>query len=699
MSNALAKEKSPYLLQHAHNPVDWHPWSEEIFERARTEDIPVFLSVGYATCHWCHVMEKESFENEETAALLNRTFICIKVDREERPDIDALYMSACQMLSGSGGWPLTVLLTPDKRPFFAATYLPKHTRMGRIGVDDLCRQVGHLWNRDRGRVRSSAATVTAHLEKMFVFPTAGAPDRSVMDTAYNAIVESFDGSYGGFDGAPKFPTPHRLTFLLRYFYRSGNRKALDMVTKTLVKMRRGGIWDHVGHGFHRYSTDKHWLLPHFEKMLYDQALMASANLEAHHVTGDPRFAQTAREIFDYVEREMTAPEGAFWSAQDADSEGEEGKFYVWSQAEFSEVLGTEAAEQWGPVFNVAVHGNFKEEATGRATGTNILHRREGWSALSDRLGSDSEQLINKWQGLRRALYHHRKKRIPPLKDDKVLTDWNGLMISALALGGRVLNDRRYTDSARRAADFILTRMRTPEGHLLHRYREGEAGIPATANDYAFMIHGLLNLYMSQFDPALLQTAVTLQEVMVDRFWDGDRGGFYLTAADDGDLPLRPKEVYDGALPSANSLSLLNLAQLSRMTGNMVWEDRAQELSRAFAGTIAKHPQAYTQFLNGLDFVLHPVKEVVIAGELANADTQRLIGTAGKTFTPDTVILVKNNRNQALLAQVAGFTRPLKKIGNSATAHVCKGFACQEPTADVNTMVRLLAQSAKKESLK
>ncbi|OQX12060.1 MAG: thioredoxin domain-containing protein [Desulfobacteraceae bacterium IS3] len=593
MSNHLIYEKSPYLLQHAHNPVNWYAWSESAFERAKADNKPVFLSIGYATCHWCHVMEKESFEDEETASYLNDTFICIKVDREERPDIDAVYMSACQLLSGGGGWPLTIFMTPDKKPFFAATYIPKRSQFGRAGVIDLCIRIKELWTSRKQYVLDSAESVAQALEKAFAFNAKAELDASFSDRAYQQIEQSYDPQFGGFNPVPKFPMPHRLMFLLRYYQRTGHAKALEMVRETLSAMRLGGIWDHIGFGFHRYSTDAHWLLPHFEKMLYDQALMALACLETYQLTREQPYADMAHEIFTYVLRDMTAESGGFFTAEDADSEGHEGKFYVWTKQEFEDLLGKSEAEFWGKKFNLTQDGNFSDEATRQKTGANILH-------LSEALNSEDKQ---RWETARAALFNAREKRIHPLKDDKILTDWNGLMIAALAFGARVLDTPEYLAAAEKASEFIMKNLRDKNGGLLHRYRDGEAKIEAFADDYAFLILGLSELYDSSKNPLYLEQAVCLQKTMIEKFRDNDNGGFFMTAGNE--LPARPKELYDGALPSANSVALLNLLRLSRFTGDSQWKEKASEIIRTFAGTVKPAPSAYTYFMIGAELYLTP----------------------------------------------------------------------------------------------
>ncbi len=686
-TNRLINQKSPYLLQHAHNPVNWYAWSDEAFEDARTKNKPILLSIGYATCHWCHVMEKETFEDEEAAKYLNDTFICIKVDREERPDIDAVYMAACQMLTGSGGWPLTIFMTPDKKPFFAGTYIPKHSRLGQPGIVELCQQVKSIWQSQNNRILSSAVKIASSLSKAFLFSPSDDPDVSVLDQAYSQLESGFNERFGGFERAPKFPTPHRLLFLLRCFHRTGNPHALEMVCKTLTAMRLGGIWDHVGFGFHRYSTDPEWLLPHFEKMLYDQALIAITYLEAYQLNKDPFYAQTANEIFTYVLRDMTSEQGGFFAAEDADSEGKEGKFYIWTIKEFRQVLGNADSSVWERIFNLQADGNFYDEASGRKTGTNIMHLKRLPTQLAAEAGLTEDEWALQFKKIRKKLFGVREQRIHPLKDDKILTDWNGLMIAALARGGRVLENSDYTRAAQKAAQFILTIMRDANQRLFHRYRESEAAIQAQANDYAFFIWGLLELYQTTFEPAYLEDAINLQQQMINDFGDTESGGFYSNTRENHELPVRPKELYDGAIPSANSVSLFNLLCMAKMTGDPKWQEIAHTHIRAFAGTVKAQPTAFTFFLLGLDFALNPGQEVVITGEPEAKDTRELLAALNLNFLPNQVTLVKSNRYAKQLANIAGYTDGLQVVQGKAIAHVCRGHSCTDPTTDAETMLK------------
>jgi uncharacterized protein YyaL (SSP411 family) len=604
ITNRLIHEKSPYLLQHAHNPVEWYPWSDGAFKKAEVENKPIFLSIGYATCHWCHVMEKESFEDRETADELNRTFVCIKVDREERPDVDALYMTACQIITGSGGWPLTIFMTQDKEPFFAATYIPKKSRFGRAGVIDLCQKIRSVWSENPNTIHSFAKKITDNLEKAFDFPVEKENlDKKILKGATQEIRRSFDSKYGGFGGAPKFPTAHRLQFLLHQYRHTENHELLEMVTHTLTAMRYGGIWDHVGFGFHRYSTDEKWLLPHFEKMLYDQALLAMVYLEAFKITNNSLFSKTVKEIFTYVGRDMISPTGGFYTAEDADSEGVEGKFYVWTLEQWQNALETKEVDTWQKVMNITKIGNFKNEATGHFTGANIAHLSHSVGHWARRWKMTPDEFYRKYEEIRQTLFNARKKRIHPLKDDKILTDWNGLMITAFAMGARILNESAYETMAVKSADFVWNDLRTTDGGLLHRYRDGQAAIVATANDYAFYIAGLLELYQTTFKDIYLERALFLQQYMSAKFWNNSTGGFFLTSASHTDLPIRPVEIYDGALPSVNSVALCNLMRLSRLTDQRKWEDMAYKMSQAFGARIKSHPSAYTHFLMGVGYLL------------------------------------------------------------------------------------------------
>ncbi len=689
--NRLINEKSPYLLQHAHNPVDWYPWGEEAFEKARKEDKPIFLSIGYSTCHWCHVMERESFEDPEVAKLMNDTWVSIKVDREERPDIDHVYMTVCQMLTGAGGWPLNIVMTPDKKPFFAGTYFPKETRLGRIGMLDLAARIKELWSTRRSDLLQSSNKIMAALQEAPNEGQGAAPGLETMKTAFEQLSQRFDENHGGFSNAPKFPAPHNMLFLLRYWKRTTDSTALAMVEKTLADMRLGGVYDHVGFGFHRYSTDPEWLVPHFEKMLYDQAMLAMVYSEAYQATGKKDYAGTVREILTYILRDMTDPGGGFYSAEDADSEGEEGKFYVWNQDEIRKALDKTEAELVMRVFNVRPDGNFREEATGKITGTNILHSGKPLGQIAADLNMKESELREHLETARRKLFHIREQRIHPHKDDKILTDWNGLMIAALAKAAQALDEPDYATAASNAADFILSNMRDRDGRLLHRFREGAAGLPAHVDDYAFFIWGLIELYEATFDVRWLRTALELNGDFVARFWDEKSGGFYFTAKDRRDLPVRKKEIYDGATPSGNSVATLNLLRLGRMTGATDPEGKAEEIGRRFSGDVGRLPSAFTMLLSAFEFSLGPSHEVVIAGRTRGEDTTLMLKHLRRGFFPNKVVLFRpEDQNDPEIAKIADFTKFQKMIRGKATAYVCRNYSCEFPTTDPNKMIELLS---------
>ncbi|MBD3308644.1 DUF255 domain-containing protein [candidate division KSB3 bacterium] len=693
--NRLQFEKSPYLLQHADNPVDWYPWGEEAFAKARSEHKPIFLSIGYSTCHWCHVMAHESFEDSEVARRMNEVFVSIKVDREERPDIDNIYMTVCQLLTGSGGWPLTIVMTPDRRPFFAGTYFPKTSRFGRIGMVDLVPRIHELWTTDYDKVLRTADQVIAALRQhtdLASSPQQGevSSETDVLNSAYTQLAGRFDHEHGGFGTAPKFPTPHTLLFLLRHWHRHQDEQSLAMVEQTLQAMRLGGMYDHIGFGFHRYSTDARWLLPHFEKMLYDQALLAMAYLEAYQATGNENYSRVAREIFTYVLRDMTAPEGGFYSAEDADSEGVEGKFYLWTPAELRQILSQEDTELVLDLFHVEPQGNFREQATGVNTGDNILHLQQSLSEIAAERGIPEAMLRDSLEQIRQQLFDVREQRIHPHKDDKILTDWNGLMIAALAKGGQALDEPMYTEAAQRAAHFLLETMRRSDGRLVHRYRDGEAAIPAHVDDYAFLIWGLIDLYEATLDAAYLEHALALNRDLLEHFWDDEQGGLYFTAEDGEALPVRQKELYDGALPSGNSVAALNWLRLARITADPTLEESADRLVKAFAAPIAQQPSVYTVLMLAIDFGIGPAHEVVIAGDPQADDTRQMLHALRTTFLPNKVLVFRPTTEASpAIVRVAPYVEPYGSIDGNATAYVCQNQICRLPTTAITVMLDIL----------
>lgn len=690
MTNRLITEKSPYLLQHAHNPVDWYPWGEEAFELARSEEKPVFLSIGYSTCHWCHVMAHESFEDAEVAKLLNDTFISIKVDREERPDIDSIYMSVCQMMTGSGGWPLTVMMTPDKRPFLAGTYFPGKSRPGRIGMTELIPRIKDAWRSEHGKVLETAEKITVSLNRHSGNELGEALDKPDIDLAYRALAESFDTENGGFGTAPRFPTPHNISFLLRYWRRTGNPKALQIAEETLESMRFGGIYDHIGYGFHRYSTDAEWLLPHFEKMLYDQALTVMAYTEAYQATGRELYFSTAMEIIEYLLRDMKAPEGAFYSAEDADSEGVEGKYYIWSMEEILQALGPDEGNYFSRIFNVRSDGNFTDEATGSRNGGNILHLKKRLEDYAAEEGMPVHEVQERLDNAVKRLFKIRNNRIHPGKDDKILTDWNGLMAAALARAGQAFDDTVCTDAAKCIMDFILSRMLDSDGSLLHRFRDGEAAHSGCIDDYAFVIWGLIELYEATLEKRYIRNAITLQDYMLKHFRDLDRGGFYFTSDQSEELLTRQKTAYDGALPSGNSIAAINLLRLGRLTGNTAYEEYAVMTGQAFSSKVRHTPSAFTQMLSAVDFSIGPSTEVVIAGDLGKDDTKLMLKEIRRSFQPNNILLFRSDEDDDHdISEFAGFTKGYRSINQKATAFVCRDYKCSLPTTDIQEMMELL----------
>lgn len=683
-ANHLAGEKSPYLLQHASNPVNWYPWGEEAFQRARQEEKPIFLSIGYATCHWCHVMAHESFEDEDVAELLNRNFIAIKLDREERPDVDMVYMAVCQRLTGSGGWPLSIFMTNEGNPFFAGTYFSKHSRVGMPGFMDILNRIAATWKSDRELLIKESSKITYEIQSL-EHPKTHTQflNEETLKQGYLNLEGSFDPKWGGFGRAPKFPIPHQLTFLLRWYKRSHNARALDMVEKTLDAMRQGGLFDQIGFGFHRYSVDQKWLVPHFEKMLYDQAQLAMAYIEVYQITGKKRFEHVAREIFTYVLRDMTSPEGGFYCAEDADSEGKEGLFYLWTPKEVNGHLGGDAGNLVCSFYNITEAGNFEE-------GFSIPHISTPLAGFASEIGMDSAKFENLLNNARSKLFDIRRKRIHPLKDDKILTSWNGLMIAALAKGYQALGDQEYIRAAGKAADFILKNLRTKDGKLLHRYRHGDAAYSGFLDDYAFLVWGLIELHEATFEVSYLDEALALNSAMLDMFWDEQNGGLYFSGKENESLIIKTKDLYDGAIPSGNAVAALNLLRLGRMTGNVALEKKAEQLIGAASGTVRTYPASYTQLLGAVDFLIGPSREIVIAGDPALTDTREMIKTVQRKFLPNKVLLFHPAGPDAgRLVELVPFVKNMLPRYGRPTAYVCKNFACQAPITDINKLEPIL----------
>jgi uncharacterized protein YyaL (SSP411 family) len=672
--NRLINEKSPYLLQHARNPVDWCPWGDEAFAKSKAEDKPVFLSIGYSTCHWCHVMERESFEDNEVAEVLNAGFVAIKVDREERPDIDHIYMAVCQALTGSGGWPLTVIMTPDKKPFFAGTYFPKNSKWGRPGIIEILQAVRREWASDRQGLVENSEKIVSSLQPAKPV-RAGDISAEPLRIAYEQLNSAFDKEYGGFGGPPKFPTPHNLMFLMRYWYRTGEENALRMVEKTLEAMQQGGIYDHLGYGFSRYSVDDRWLIPHFEKMLYDNALLCYTYLEAFQCTHDERYAKVAHEILHYILRDMTNSEGGFYSAEDADSEGVEGKFYAWRYEEVLRLLGREKGEVFCDYYNIKPEGNFEH-------GTSILNHI-GYKPEKYATQNNSEELGQVLSDCRQLLFQEREKRVHPFKDDKVLTAWNGMMIAALAKSARVTGRKEYKLAAERGFRFIAENLFRSDGRLLARYRDGEANFPAYIDDYAFLIWALVELYEATFSLDYLKDALKLYAEMKRLFWDEATGGFFFYGIDSEALIARPKEYYDGAIPSGNSVAAFALLKLARLVDSQELVTLGEKAIKAFYAEALKYPRAYTFFLLALDYFLSSPRQIVIAGSTEDEITAGMLALISGRFLPTTDVLLADNiaETAELLPHVAG---KIPLYGRPA-AYICENYACQPPIQEMEEL--------------
>ena len=665
--NRLIRESSPYLLQHAHNPVNWRPWGEDAFEAARTLNRPILLSVGYSTCHWCHVMERESFENERIAEFINSHYIAIKVDREERPDVDGVYMTAVQLMTGRGGWPMTVVMTPDGRPYFGGTYFPPNDgdRGMRIGFLSILQRLHQAFIEEKDKVVASAAQVSKMIAQYAQrTPPEGMPEASVLYEAARTLAKRYDPEHGGFGRAPKFPRPSTYELLLRYHRRTGDPLALEIVTNSLTKMMRGGIYDHVAGGFARYSTDNEWLVPHFEKMLYDNAQLVSLLVETYQASGDGAFAEIARDTLDYVLREMTSPEGGFYSATDADSEGVEGKFFVWTPSEIEATVGAGRAKIVAAYFGVSEEGNFE--------GHNILHRPRPDDTVAEELGMTVEALKSEITEARSLLYESRKKRIPPLLDDKIITEWNGQMISAFAKAGFALDEARYIKAAKKAATFITTKL-SKDGRLLRTYRNGPSPHQAVVEDYAFFIAGLLDLFEATGSEQWLKEAIRLQAVLDEHYLD-EAGGAYFSTADDGPkLLVREKPVYDGAQPSGNSVAALNLLRLHTMTTDARFAERAERILYAFGQTLIDGAEETPKLATALDYYHDQAKEIVLVGD--GPERQPLQDILRKTFLP--------NRALVIGAQTADvpWTADKRPLSGRPTAYVCLAQVCKKPTSD------------------
>jgi uncharacterized protein YyaL (SSP411 family) len=671
-TNRLAQETSPYLRQHAHNPVDWFPWGDEALARARRQERPIFLSIGYSACHWCHVMEHESFEDPEIGRLLNEHFVSIKVDREERPDLDQIYMAFVQRATGHGGWPMSVFLTPELQPFFGGTYFPPDERYGgqMPSFRRVLLSVIDWWENRRDEVKQSAAAVTGELRDLLrLEPQPGDLDPALLRQVTGQLGRAFDQREGGFGSQPKFPHPTELRLLLRVSRRFNDEHALQMVRLTLDRMAMGGMYDQLGGGFHRYSTDSHWLVPHFEKMLYDNALLTLAYLEAFQATGEPFYREVVQETLAYVRREMTSPEGPFYSTQDADSEGEEGKFFVWSAAEVEEVLGSDVATVFNYVYDVTPEGNWE--------GKNILHRSKTYEQCARLMKINEPELRRTLNEAKAKLFAVRSHRVWPGRDEKVLTAWNGLMIAAFAQAAQVLDEPVHAKAAVRAADFILRTMRMSDGRLYRTWSSGSAAkLNGYLEDYAYFLDALVSVYETTFEPRWIEAAGDVARVMIEQFWDEAEGGFYFTGRDHEQLIARTKDPHDNATPSGNAMAVTALLRLAKLTGRADLRDKAERTLRLFRGLMEASPMAAGQMLIAYDFDLGPVQEFAVVGDLVNDETKRVLRAIRGGFRPHKVVALKasgDDKADALLPLLAG-----KGSSGSVTTYICENFTCAAP---------------------
>ena len=668
-SNRLINEKSPYLIQHAYNPINWYPWGEEAFEDAKKEDKPIFLSIGYSTCHWCHVMAHESFEDENVAAILNKFFISIKLDREERPDVDSVYMTVCQALTGSGGWPLTIIMTPDQKPFFAGTYFPKTSRYGMPGLIEILESVATQWKNSKEKLINSSDNILKELGKFFVSESNDTKlSEKNLKNGYNQLLKSFDIKYGGFSPAPKFPTPHKLMFLLRYYKMYDETNALEMVETTLGSMYRGGLFDHIGYGFSRYSTDDKYLVPHFEKMLYDNALLVIAYLEAYEITKNPLYKDISIKSLEYVFRELTSNEGGFYCAQDADSEGEEGKYYVFTPDEIKIILGEEDGNYFNEYYDITDEGNF-----------------EGKSIPNLIKNSNYNKKDEKIDVLAQNILDYRNERYYLHKDDKILTSWNGLMIAALSKAYKVLEDEKYLEYAKKAVDFIYNNLVDSKGRLFARYREKESKHKAILDDYAFLTYGLIELYESSYETLYLKKAIDLTEAMIDLFFDEKNAGFFLYRKDSEKLIARPKELFDGAIPSGNSVAAYNLIRLARITGKSLFEEISKDVLDYIAGSIISEEINHSFFLIASSFALNKTKELICVIK-DESEKEKIKDTLSDMQAFNLTVIIKNEENSSELEELIPSTKDYTLKDNKATYYLCEGNSCFPPTNNLNEIL-------------
>ena len=671
-TNHLINETSPYLLQHAHNPVNWFPWGEEALEIARREQKPILLSIGYSACHWCHVMEHESFENEAIARLMNEHFVNIKVDREERPDLDQIYMSAVQMMTHHGGWPMTVFLTPEGLPFYAGTYFPPEDRYNMPGFPRVLISVADAYRERPEDVKETAASVLSELKRAATsLESSELLTTELLDTAYRGIIKSYDSTNGGFGGAPKFPAAMSLEFLLHTYHRTANQQALQIVEHTCRKMAQGGIYDHLGGGFHRYATDARWLVPHFEKMLYDNALLSAIYLHYYQVSHDPAARTVAEGILDYVVREMRHPAGGFYSTQDADSEGVEGKFFVWSKSEIAELLGEHDAALFMAYYNVTDLGNFE--------GENILNTTQDLPAVAASAQATEEQLTEALARSREILFAAREKRVKPARDEKILTAWNGLMLAGFAEAAAILKRPDYLEVAKKNAQFLLDNLRG-DRLLLRTYKDGHAKLNAYLEDYAFFISGLVTLFETSGELQWLEEAVSLTTIMIEEFWDDEDGGFFYTGRSHEDLIVRSKDFFDNATPSGNSVAAEVLLRIGLLTDKVDYQRRAGTILRLMASTVQRYPSGFGRLLCALDFYVGAPKEIALVGDLDKPETQSLLDEIWSRYLPNKVVATVSPTNTSA-GDLVPLLRERPQIGGKATVYLCEHFTCTNPTTD------------------
>lgn len=695
--NRLINEKSPYLIQHAHNPVDWYAWGDEAFEKAKSEDKPIFLSIGYSTCYWCHVMEREVFEVESIAKEMNRIFVNIKVDREERPDVDRVYMSALQSMTGSGGWPMSMFLTSDLKPFYGATYVPPTSKYGLPGFEDLINQLGEAWKTRRDEINESGEKILEHIrEASQNIAAATELNEEMLLKGAQQFKNGFDEEYGGFGEAPKFPRPPGLNFLLRAYYRFDDKESLQMIIRTLLQMARGGMYDHIGGGFHRYSVDRYWRVPHFEKMLYDQAQLALNYIEAFQVTGDKYFGDVAKDVLEYVSRALTSPNGGFFSAEDAESAlnaaepkvKEEGAFYVWTRKEIDDLLGADS-EIFCYHFGINEHGNAPQGSDPHSVFVekNILYIAHSVSETSNKFEKPTDEVARIIDEGKKILFDVREKRPLCHLDDKILTNWNGLMITAFAKASQVFCSAVYLEKAKNSAEFIISNLFKPGSNtLLHRFRDGEAKIEGTLEDYAFFIQALIDLYESCFDEKYLDHAIKLTDTMIKDFYDNEAGGFYDTSGKDKSILVRTKEDYDSAEPTGNSVAILCLLKLSNITGKSELFDMAYNSILAFSGKLTKMPYAMPQMLVALECALHKPKQIVITGSSNDETSYRMLVEVYKRFMPSKVLIriVPNS-----LAGTKTFAGSIITDASKPLAYVCENYTCKLPVNSAEELLKLL----------